>query len=410
MHVQRAYKTELKPNNQQQTLLLGCTGAARFVYNWGLRQKIDEYQASGKSPSFYELHRRLNTLKQGELAWLYNYSKTIPQEALRDLDRAFAHFFRRLRQGEKPGHPRFKSRKRGIGSFRVWGHIRVEQARIKLPRLGWLRLKEKGYLPTGGVKVLSATVSERAGRWFVSLQVEEEIEEQLATGPAVAIDLGIAHLATTSDGRVFENPRALQNSLEQLARLNRQLQRRQKGSRNRAKTQARLARLHYRIACLRREALHQTTAAIVARTKPEAARPAVVVIESLNVAGMMQNEKLARAMADVGLGEFGRQMAYKCHWSGSRLMQADCWFPSSKRCSGCGQVKTELSLSERVYRCPTCDLVIDRDLNAARNLAQLATGSSSGSNACGDGEVHSFGKVAVVEAGTELRWGFIPIG
>ncbi|MCI0580061.1 MAG: transposase, partial [Chloroflexi bacterium] len=264
MRIQRAYKTELKPNNEQRTLLTRCAGAARFTYNWGLRQKIEEYQASGKSPSYYELHRRLNVLKQTELAWMYALSKTIPQEALRDLDRAFDHFFRRIRQGQKPGFPRFKSRKRGIGSFRVWGKIRVEPGCIKLPRLGWLLLKEKGYLPTAGVKVLSATVSERAGRWFVSLQVEEEMEKQLASGPAVGIDLGIAHLATVSDGRMFANQGALQKSLERLARLDRELNRRKPGSLNRAKTRARLARLHYRITCLRREAIHQTTAAIVA--------------------------------------------------------------------------------------------------------------------------------------------------
>ncbi|MCI0731518.1 MAG: transposase [Chloroflexi bacterium] len=410
MRIQRAYKTELNPNNHERTMLTGCAGTARYCYNWGLRQKLDAYQAGGKSPNYFELHRRLNALKKGELAWLYKYSKTIPQEALRNLDRAFDNFFRRVRQGQKPGFPKFKSRKRGIGSFRIWGSIRVEQARIKLPRLGWLRLKEKGYLPTAGVKVLSATISERAGRWFIALQVEEELEEQLATGPAVGVDLGIAHLATTSDGRVFRNPRVLQQSLERLARLNRELQRRKPESKNRARTQARLARLHYRIACLRREAIHQTTAAIVARTKPEAARPAVVVMETLNVTGMMQNERLARTIADVGMGEFCRQIAYKCRWAGSQLMQADCWFPSSKRCSGCEQVKAELSLSDRVYRCLACGLVIDRDLNAARNLALLATGSSPGSNACGDGGVHSFGKVAVAEAGTEHQVGLVSIG
>lgn len=414
MQVQRAYKTELRLNNHERTMLRGCAGAARFAYNWGLRQKLDEYQATGRSPHYYELHRRLNALKQGELAWLYNYSKTIPQEALRDLDNAFDHFFRRVRQGEKPGFPRFKSRKRGIGSFRVWGSIRVERGRIKLPRLGWLRLKEKGYLSRhAGVKVLSATISERAGRWFIALQVVGEIGERAATGPAVGIDLGIAHLATTSDGRVFANPRALHQSLRRLARLNRQLHRRQPDSHNRAKTRARISRLHYRIACIRQDTLHQTTAAIVAKTKPDNQRPAVVILEDLNVQGMMQNGKLARAIGDVGMAEFGRQMAYKCQWYGSRLMQADRWYPSSKTCSGCGRVQAELPLSQRVYRCPACGLVLDRDLNAARNLARLATGSSPECQACGDGEVHSPlspGEVAVNEAGTEHQLGLVLVG
>ena len=391
MQIQRAYKTELKLNNKERSLLAGCAGAARYVWNWGLRQKIDEYEASGNSPSYYELHRRLNRLKKGELSWLYQYSKTIPQESLRDLDRAFVNFFRRVKENgqknkgedEKPGFPRFKSRKQRRGRFRVWGSIHVEDGRIKLPRIGWLRLKEKDYLPISGVKILSATISERGNRWFVSLQVEEEIAERQATGQAIGIDLGLNHMAVTSAGQIYENPKALKQALKRLARLQRELHRRQPGSRNRAKTRAKIARLHYRISCLRQEAIHQATSAIVARTKPDTQRPSVVVIETLNVKGMMRNRKLARSIADVGMGEFGRQIRYKCDWYGISLLEADRWFPSSKQCSRCGQRKESLTLSERTYDCPNCGLIIDRDLNAAINLKQLSTASSAGSEACG---------------------------
>jgi putative transposase len=392
MHIQRAYKTELKLNNKERSLLAGCAGAARYVWNWGLRQKIDEYEATGKSPSYYELHRRLNALKKGELSWLYQYSKTIPQESLRDLDRAFVNFFRRVKgngqknngKDEKPGFPRIKSRKQRRGRFRVWGSIHVADDRIKLPRIGWLRLKEKGYLPTSGVKILSATISERGNRWLVSLQVEEEIAERQATGQAIGIDLGLNHMAVTSAGQTYENAKALKQALKRLARLQRELHRRQPGSRNRAKTRAKIARLHYRISCLRQEAIHQATSAIVARTKPDKQRPSVVVIEKLNVKGMMLNRKLARSIADVGMGEFGRQIRYKCDWYGISLLEADRWFPSSKQCSRCGQRKESLTLSERTYYCPNCGLMIDRDLNAAINLEQLSTASSAGSEACGE--------------------------
>jgi putative transposase len=392
MQIQRGYKTELKLNNKERSLLAGCAGAARYVWNWGLRQKIDEYEATGKSPLYYELHRRLNLLKKSELGWLYQYSKTIPQESLRDLDRAFANFFRRVKENgrqnkgedEKPGFPRFKSRKQRRGRFRVWGSIQVENGCIKLPRIGWLRLKEKGYLPTSGVKILSATVSERGGRWFVSLQVEEEIAERQAAGQPIGIDLGISHMAVTSGGQTYQNPKALRQALKRLARLQRELHRRQLGSRNRAKTRAKIARLHYRISCLRQEAIHQATSAIVARTKPDTQRPSVVVIENLNVKGMMQNGKLARSIADVGMGEFGRQIRYKCDWYGINLIEADRWFPSSKQCSSCGHRKESLTLSERTYYCPNCGLMIDRDLNAAINLKQLSTASSAGSEACGE--------------------------
>jgi putative transposase len=386
MKIQRAYKTELKVNNQERTLLTACAGTARFAYNWGLRQKIEAYEATGTSPSYYELHRQLNQLKQTELAWMYNYSKTIPQEALRDLERAFQNFFRRLKNSDKPGFPRFKSRHRGIGRFRLWGSIRVTERQIKLPRIGWLRLQEQGYLPVAGVKILSATVSERAGRWFVSLQVEEEIPRGQATGTPIGIDLGIKMMAVCSDGQQYANPQALTGALKRLARRQRQLHRRQRGSRNRARTKAKISRLHYRIACLRQDAIHQATSRIVARTKPAAARPSVIVLEDLNVVGMMANHKVARAIGDVSLGEFRRQVAYKCDWYGIELQLADRWYPSSKRCSHCGHIKESLSLAERVYRCEACGLVLDRDLNAAINLAQLSqtTASSAGCEACGD--------------------------
>ena len=382
MKIQRAYKTELKVNNRERTLLTACAGTARFTFNWGLRQKIDSYEATGKSPSYYELHRQLNQLKKSELAWMYDYSKTIPQEALRDLERAFQNFFHRMKQGngQKPGFPRFKSRHRGIGSFRIWGSIHVTESSIKLPRIGWLRLREKGYLPTAGVKILSATVSERAGRWFVSLQVEEEMPERKALGRPLGIDLGVKTMAVGSNGAQYANPQALTRALKQLARQQRELHRRQKGSRNRAKTKAKIARLYYRITCIRQDTIHQATSRIVAKTKPDTERPSVIVLEDLHIAGMMQNHKLARAIGDVGIGEFRRQMAYKCDWYGIDLQLADRWYPSSKRCSGCGHIKESLSLSERIYRCEVCGLVLDRDLNAALNLAQLsqATASSAG--------------------------------
>jgi putative transposase len=403
MRIIRGYKTELDLNNRQRTACAKHAGAARYAYNWGLRRKIDTYEATGKSPTAIDLHRELNALKKTELGWMYEVSKCAPQEALRNLDQAFNHFFRRVKQKKQGklkgavGFPRFKSRKRGRGSFRLTGSIHVFQDRIQLPRLGQLRLKERGYLPTTGVHILSATVSERAGRWFVSIQVEEEVPAPPpAKGAPIGVDRGIKTLATRSDGIVYENPSALNKAQRKLRRLQRQLSRQQKGSCNREKTRRRIARLHYRIANLRRDTLHQATSDIVAKTKPDTARPRAVVLEDLNVNGMLQNHRLARAIADVGMSEFGRQVQYKTTWSGSQVVVADRWFPSSKRCSGCGAIKDKLDLSERTYECNCCGARLDRDLNAAQNLAQLApdrpnspqvslsTASSAGSNACGE--------------------------
>src|SRR5260221_7288910 len=175
----RAYKTELDPNNALRTLLLKHAGARRWAYNWGLQRKMEDYEKTGKSPQAKALHRELNRLKktdpaEGGVPWMYELSKCAPQEALRDLDLAFMHFFRRVREGQKPGFPRFKSKKRGIGGFRLHETIRVFQRHIQLPRLGRIRLKERGYLPFHDpqVPLLSATVPARAARWFISLPVE----------------------------------------------------------------------------------------------------------------------------------------------------------------------------------------------------------------------------------------------
>jgi len=199
MLIKRAYKTELDPNNVQRTILLKHAGAARFAYNWGLARRKEEYEKTGKSSNAIELHRQLNALKHTAFPWMYDVSKCAPQEALRDLDRAFKNFF----EG-RTKYPKFRSRKRGIGSFRLTGSVRVFRDSIQLPRLGRVRLKEKDYLPTAdeeeGVHLLSATVSERAGHWFVSLQVEEEIEIPINIGPTVGVDVGISKLATVSDG------------------------------------------------------------------------------------------------------------------------------------------------------------------------------------------------------------------
>ena len=261
MKVKRGYKTELDLNDRQRTACKRHAGVARFAYNWGLQRKLEAYEAGERSPSAIALHRELNALKKTELTWMYEVSKCAPQEALRDLDRAFDNFFRRVelkKQGKlkgKVGFPRFKSRKHCPGSFRLSGSIHIFEDSIQLPRLGRLRLKERGYLPASGAKILSATVSEKAGRWFVSLQAEEEMADPTpAQGEPVGVDLGVKAMATCSDGREFENPNALRKAQCKLKRLQRELARRQKGGKNREKTRQKIASLHYRIANIRKDA------------------------------------------------------------------------------------------------------------------------------------------------------------
>jgi putative transposase len=378
MKVLRAFKTEIDPNNIQRTLLLKHAGAARYAYNWGLSRKIETYKATGKSPSAIDLHRELNRLKresadQGGVPWMYEVSKWAPQEALRSLDVAFRNFFRRCKNGDaKKGFPRFKSRKRGVGGFRLMGPIHVSEDRIQLPRIGTVRLKERGYLPSGDST--SVSITETAGRWFVSVTSEKTPSAVAPSQGVVGIDVGIAHLATLSTGEVFENPRALR-SVECLMRVrSKALSRKVNGSSNRRKAVHRIARLHYRILCIRKDAAHKASTSITKRF-------GTIVVESLNVKGMMRNRRLSKALSDAAIGEFLRQIKYKAAWCGDTLIEAPPFFPSSKTCSGCGHILDGLSLSTRKWTCPLCGRVHDRDVNAAVNLAKLA-GSSPASACC----------------------------
>lgn len=369
MKTVRGYKTELDPNNTRLTELFQHAGAARWAFNWGLRRKISTYEETGKSPSAIDLHRELNLLKKtpvedGGVPWMYGVSKCAPQEALRNLDTAYFNFFRRCKQGAvRKGFPRFKSKKRGVGSFTLTGAICVGEADIRLPRLGTIRLKEHGYLPVAGVKILRATISESAGRWFVSLQVEQETTVEKAPDRVIGVDVGLKSLAVTSDGEVFSNPRALQKAERKLRTLQKAVNRKVKGSNNRRKAVLRLAKQHQRVADVRKDAIHKATTAI-------AKQASVVVIEDLNVAGMMKNHCLARAIGDAGLSEFHRQLDYKVKWRDGEIVRADRFYSSSKTCSRCGAVHHELTLADRVFRCPACGFEIDRDLNAAINLRE----------------------------------------
>lgn len=367
----RAYKTELNPNNEQRTMFRQCAGAARFCFNWALADRIKSYEETGKSGNLYEQKRRFNTLKGEQFPWLYDVPYKLQSSAFANLDTAYKNFFRRVKKGENPGFPKFKSKRKTAASFTLQGCIHVEEGQIKLPIIGWTRLAERDYLPTSSVKILSVNVSERASRWFASLQVEQNVPEpEPAQGEPIGVDVGIKSLAVCSDGMTFENPQVLRMYERKLARLQRELSRRQKGSKNREKTRRKIARMHYKIACVRRHALHDVSYYLTAKTKPS-----VVAIEGLNVAGMLKNGNLAKSIADASFSELRRQIEYKAKWYGVQVVVAGTFYPSSKTCSGCGYVYKGLTLAEREWICPQCGSIHDRDLNAAQNLALLAMAS-----------------------------------
>lgn len=346
----------------------------------GISRYPAAYHAGHKTPDAISLHKALNALKSTHFPWMYEVSKCAPQEALRDLEKAFTNFFGKAalkKQGRYRGklpYPQFKSKKKGIGSFRLTGAIHISHDRIQLPRLGSLRLHEAGYLPLGA-KASSATVSEHAGKWYVSVQVEiAQAEPIKACGTEIGIDLGVKSLATVSNGLVIANPKALRCHLKKLKRVSRQHSRKQKGSKNRAKARRKLARVHARIAHIRQDTLHKATSLIVARTKPAQERPAVIVLEDLQVAGMLKNRKLSRAIADVGFAEFRRQIIYKAEQAGSEVLIVSQWEPSSKTCSWCGWIDEDLTRADRIFQCEACGYVADRDANASVNLALAAAG------------------------------------
>jgi putative transposase len=301
--VVRGYKTELDVNDEQRTACLQHAGTARYAYNWGLSRYQQEYQAGRKTPNAQRLHKELNALKATAFPWMYDVSKCAPQEALRTLEKAFKKFFTNAKgkaQGTyrgKLGYPRDKSKSKGIGSFRLTGAIHVFDGCVQLPRLGTIRVYEHGYLPTTA-HVLSATISEQAGRWFLRLHVEEPMTEpRKATGPVLGVDLGVKTLATLSNGVTFANPKVLRSNLKKLRRASRQHSRKHKGSKNRAKATRKLARLHAHIAHIRTDALHKATSQMVMKTKSPDERPAVIVIEDLYVSGMLKNRKLSFSVA-----------------------------------------------------------------------------------------------------------------
>jgi putative transposase len=369
----RAYRTELDPNTHQRAVLTKHAGAARWAYNWGLTQKLQAIGAGEPPPDAMALHRDLNARKRIDLGWLYEVSKCAPQEALRDLDNAFR---RQTRSARGTSRPRYKSKKHSLGAFRVTESIKIAPGSVRLPRVGRIRLKEQHYLPVGPAHVLSATVRESGGRWFISVHVSEIVLAETPAGPPVGVDLGIRQWVTTSDGQVWHKPdiSRLENRVN---RLRRRLTRQQAGGTNYARTARRLARTSARIRNRRLDAMHKITTALT-RTK------STIVIENLNASGMLRQRRLARAIGIASFGLMRRQLTYKARWRGVHLIVADRFYPSSKRCSRCAAVVAMLPLGATRFACGVCGLDIDRDLNAALNLLAVAESLSDTKNDCGE--------------------------
>ena len=386
-----AHRIRLVPSAAQERYFRRACGVARFAYNWALAEWQRLHSANEK-PNEVALRRMLNATKHQQFPWMLEVTKNAPQQAIKNLGRAYTNFFDDLakyRRGEllfkRVRVPKFK--KKGVrDAFRADNGtdkthpdaVHVDAKRVKLPIIGWVKMREEVRF-AGNIR--SVTISRRADGWYASFHVETYFEPEVRSDTTrVGADLGVSALATLDDGRKIPAPKPLRRYLQKLRRLNRSLSRKRRGSKNRAKAKTTLARLHRRIADIRADALHKLTT--------DLSRYATIVIEDLNVAGMLRNRRLSRAITDVGLFEFQRQVGYKAVMAGSSILVAHRWYPSSKLCSVCDAKNESLVLSERVWTCAACGTFHDRDHNAAVNLARYPeswAGSACGAEGAGGG-------------------------
>lgn len=361
MLIQKSHKIQLLPNNVQRAKFVEYAGVHRWSYNYGLERKKAEYESTGKSSGAYALAVEVTALKRSTHPWLSEAPKSIPRLALQQLDVAYANFFRRVKNGAmKPGFPRFKSRKRDRLVFHLESDtVVIDKNKARIPKLGWVRMCQP--LRFSGKLAGTVAISEQAGKWFASLTVEVETPDlDERQDREVGIDLGVKTLATTSDGREFENPKHGKQLEELLVRVQRQLARKKPGSKRWQKAKLRVQRIHKSIADRHADAIHQATLRICGKYN-------TVYLEDLNVSGMMRNHCLARAVADASMREFRRQVEYKERWRGGTVGFVDRWFPSSKLCSECGCINDELTLADREWVCD-CGTHHLRDHNAAMNI------------------------------------------
>ena len=395
-----AHRVALDPNNTQATYFARAAGTARFAYNWALAEWQRQYEAwkadnALPKPSQMALRRQLNALKREQFPWMLEVTKNAPQMAIIQLGQAFQNFF-----AGRARYPKF--RKKGVHDrFSLTNdQFSVDGSRIRIPNLGWVRMRESLRL-TG--KIMSATISRVADRWFASITVDVPDSSHLpqADNQGVGgVDLGVSALAAISTGEKVIGPKAHTVLLGRLRRLSRSLSRKQKGSANRRKAKAKLAKLHARIASIRLDALHKLTTDLTRRFH-------TLGVEDLNVRGMMKNPHLARSIADMSFFEFRRQLEYKAGMRGGVIVAADRFFASSKTCSACGHKLEKLALSVREWTCPACGTIHDRDVNAAVNLRNNAVSSTV--SACGEEGAGLRRKTKTKPASAKQEASFVPV-
>lgn len=376
----KVYRFQLRPTAAQTEQLYSMAGAKRFVFNWALARRKDHYAKHGEGLSAKVLSTELTALKKAsDTEWLKGVDSQLLQQALKDVDRAFVNFFEKRSQ-----FPRFKSKRRETPSFRIPQRVKVEGGKVYVPKIGWVKLRQsqKVDCPTK-----SATFKRDAtGRWYVTLTAELEMPDVplQAADPeqVIGVDLGLKDLAVLSMGERIAPPKHYRLLERRLAKAQRRLSRRKKGSKNRDKARLAVAKVHQKVRNQRNDFLHKLTTSLVCQHDG-------LCIEDLSLKGMART-KLSKSVLDAALGEFRRQLEYKSVWHRKHLAVIDRWFPSSKLHMGCGALNDALTLSDRTWLCG-CGEVVDRDLNAAQNIRAEglrmleAAGQTDSLNACGAG-------------------------
>jgi len=374
----KAFKIRLEPNNKQKTMFLKHAGVSRHAYNQGLAYCNDLFEKTKKIPSAFDLQKWGVSFIKNEYPWYYEVSSKTSEKAFADVYDAFKNFYRQQKKSnytlkDKKGRlkdlPNFK--KKGTkDKFYLAGSIKIVGNKIQLPRIGFVKISEK----KEPQKIKNCVVSRVADQWFVSFKIEFEPEKTIKKEDIVGVDLGVKTLATLSNGETFLNHKPYNKAKKKLRKQQKEVSRRfKKGAENQSKNYKKsvikLSKIHARVANVRKHILHNVTSHLAKNFE-------TVVIENLNVKNMVKNRNLASAILDGGFFEFKRQLLYKKQWYGGSVIIANSFYPSTKLCSCCGNKKDVIKLSERVYKCESCNTVLDRDLNASFNLKNLAVNST----------------------------------
>jgi putative transposase len=365
MMLRRAFKYKLKPTSQQKVKCLQFAGARRYIFNRGLHERNKAYETTGKSPSYFEQNKELTPLKeQPETTWLGEIHSQVLQQSLKDLDRAFTHFFRRMKQGEKPGHPRFK-KKGQQESFRYPQGVKVEDNLVFLPKIGWVKFHKSREIKG---TIQETTILQEGSSWFVSFSCEIETTAPkpapLDENRAIGIDVGLTHFATTAATphnhcQTIENPRFLKKLLPRLRYLSRQHSKKAKKGKNSLKARLKLSKLHARIKNQRNDFVQKLSTEMIKNHD-------IFCVESLDIASLLQKspKPFARAISDVGWRSFLLCLKYKSEEQGKHLVEAGKYFPSSQLCAQC-DTRQKMPLRVREYNCTHCGNKSDRDENSA---------------------------------------------